>query len=159
MCSLFNPLIPPQQLTEIPEKERNVLELFGVLFRRMKNTPLWNGINIENGHVRKIFLYYPAQEKFGLPTPRKKIGDHVYYWLKHDHPKEFKGIPENIGDLEYLEHIKFEFDIFNTLPESLGKLKYLKSLNLCRCNLTKLPESIGNLKNLTRLNLEKDNNC
>jgi Leucine-rich repeat (LRR) protein len=145
--------IHPQQLSEIPKKERNVLESFGFLLRHPPDTRLLNGINIENGHVRKIFHYFNPQEEYNSDDPNNKIGENVYFLSKPKNSEEFKGILENIRDLEYLEHIKFESVILNTLPKSIGELKNLKTLNFRRCNITVLPESLRNLMNLTEFNL------
>jgi Leucine-rich repeat (LRR) protein len=69
---------------------------------------------------------------------------------------QLEHLPENIGDLIYLQTLKFNGNRLTTLPESIGNLKQLSTLSLNGHRLTNLPESIGNLINLTHLNLNGD---
>ena len=66
-------------------------------------------------------------------------------------------LPQNIGNLKYIESLDLERNLLKTLPESLGDLKQLRSLALSRNVLINLPESIGNLKNLEWLSLHHNN--
>ncbi len=63
-------------------------------------------------------------------------------------------IPEEIGDLIYLESVRLSYNNLTTLPESFGNLVNLKSLELEHNQLTSLPESFGNLSNLEELSIQ-----
>ena len=62
-------------------------------------------------------------------------------------------LPENIGDLIYLEEFDIGFCQVKRIPESIGNLINLEVLYLNDNDLTSLPESIGNLTNLKKLSL------
>ena len=117
-------------ILKISGKEKRIIESFG--FKIDISSPL--GYSIKNDHVSDLMIRFP-----------------------HSHPKNFQGIPENIGDLSRLEHICFRFDIFDTIPESFGNLKNLKSLDIIQCNVSCLPESFGGLENLTTVRMFGNN--
>ena len=62
-------------------------------------------------------------------------------------------IPEQIGELKYLEELNLTHNFFRELPESIGSFESLKKLDLFFNRIEKLPESIGMLKSLKYLDL------
>lgn len=64
-----------------------------------------------------------------------------------------KKLPENIGELQELEHIGVSLTQMESLPESIGELKNLKYLNASSTKITAIPESIGDCENLIILDL------
>lgn len=62
-------------------------------------------------------------------------------------------LPEDIGDLQELEHIVVSLTQMERLPESIGELKKLKYLGASSTNITAVPESIGNCESLVILDL------
>ncbi|CAM6128893.1 unnamed protein product [Calypogeia fissa] len=68
----------------------------------------------------------------------------------------FRSLPESIGQLEGLTHLKFRMcGELETLPESFGRLKMLSHLEFEYCGrLNALPESFGSLEALSSLKLD-----
>ncbi len=64
-----------------------------------------------------------------------------------------KKLPDNIGELQELEHINIALTAMESLPESIGELKKLKYLDASSTNITTVPESIGNCESLVFLDL------
>jgi leucine-rich repeat protein SHOC2 len=62
-------------------------------------------------------------------------------------------LPESIGNLVNLKHLKLQDNKLEKIPDSLGNLSSLNKLELQDNNLNTLPESFGNLANLIVLNL------
>ena len=62
-------------------------------------------------------------------------------------------IPDNIGDLNYVEYLFLSSNQFSILPEGIGDLSSLKFLFLSHNQFSILPESIGSLSNLETLYL------
>ena len=63
-------------------------------------------------------------------------------------------LPESIGNLTNLEHLKIYHGKLTSIPESIGNLKQLKTLDLYSCgHLKALPESIGELEALESLDI------
>lgn len=67
--------------------------------------------------------------------------------------RELEQLPENIGELEYLEVLKLSFNQLKDLPESFGSLKNLQELDLGFNQFTELPEVVGELGKLQTLQL------
>lgn len=63
-------------------------------------------------------------------------------------------VPESIGNLKDLKWLYLQNNALTELPESIGELESLKILNVAKNDLTALPESIRNLKNLNKLVLK-----
>jgi internalin A len=62
-------------------------------------------------------------------------------------------LPEEIGELVWLEDLYLAGNLLTRLPESLGRLDRLRGLDLADNQLSVLPTSIGRLKRLERLSL------
>ncbi|KAI3773415.1 hypothetical protein L1987_47942 [Smallanthus sonchifolius] len=64
-------------------------------------------------------------------------------------------LPEDIGQLEFLEKLDLTYSKVKHLPNSICMLKHLKTLLLRECKvLDKLPEDLGQLESLEELNLK-----
>mmetsp|Transcript_649 Transcript_649/g.952 ORF Transcript_649/g.952 Transcript_649/m.952 type:complete len:956 (-) Transcript_649:293-3160(-) len=66
---------------------------------------------------------------------------------------KLQSVPDNIGNLKYLESLDLRNNSITFLPSSLCKPKWLKVLDLQNNNLMSLPIDIGSLVSLQILNL------
>ncbi|KAF5808308.1 putative P-loop containing nucleoside triphosphate hydrolase, leucine-rich repeat domain superfamily [Helianthus annuus] len=62
-------------------------------------------------------------------------------------------LPEDIGQLEYLEVLDLTRSKIKHLPDSICKLKHLRVLILDGCKVCKLPEDVGQIDSLHTLDL------
>ncbi len=69
---------------------------------------------------------------------------------------DLRKLPENIGELQELEHIDVSLTAIESLPESIGELKNLKYLAASTTKITAVPESIGNCESLVFLDLHSN---
>ena len=60
-------------------------------------------------------------------------------------------LPENIGELKFLQKLDVRFNQLTSLPESVCELKSLQKLDVSNNQLRSLPQSIGELKQLKKL--------
>lgn len=65
-------------------------------------------------------------------------------------------LPESLGQLTQLRHLRLFDNALTTLPEWIGQLTQLQRLNLTRNRLTSLPESLRRLKMLEELYLHNN---
>ena len=68
----------------------------------------------------------------------------------------FKDLPNNFGNLIYLQELDLSSCELKNLPNSFGNLRSLRILDLYNNNLVSLPDTFGNLKMLEILNLENN---
>ena len=67
--------------------------------------------------------------------------------------KKLQQLPENFGNLSWLEEVAIFNNLLETIPESFGNLVSLKYLNLVSNRLRMLPNALGRLTNLEILYL------
>lgn len=94
-----------------------------------------------------IFNYETAENQSGFKVKNKHV---VYLSLSS---RKIKTIPEEIGDLSYLQYIDLSYNEIERIPDSVGKLKELRSLNLDKNKIEHLPETLEELKYLESLSL------
>jgi len=70
-----------------------------------------------------------------------------------DNEDEFQKIPDEIGQLEFLEQLDLSESSIDELPQSISNLTRLIELDLSNSSLRELPDEIGDLQNLVRLDL------
>lgn len=152
-----------------------------------------DGVDVRREFNNNNFLYITdlTSELNALEALYKALGGDNWAnntnWCSDKHPSEWYGIecvdghisfismennnlkgvlPEEIGDLKYLQTLYFPSTyspirnvITGPLPESIGKLTNLTHLNLIQNRISgKIPASIGNLKKLQTLNIKGDQN-
>ncbi|KAJ0579552.1 putative TIR domain, P-loop containing nucleoside triphosphate hydrolase [Helianthus annuus] len=71
-------------------------------------------------------------------------------WL---HGCGIKELPEDIGQLEWLEKLDLSYSKVKHLPDSICNLKKLETLILDRCEVHQLPDNFGQIESLTILSL------
>ena len=90
-----------------------------------------------------------------------EISPRSRYYVKNGHViklritgiKKLTSLPENIGNLKYLQELDLGWNELIYLPESFGNLVKVQKLYLWGNKLTSLSESFGNLVNLQELDL------
>jgi hypothetical protein len=65
-------------------------------------------------------------------------------------------LPESIGKLRALQHLRVDSNQLTALPESIGQLAALQELYASKNQLTALPESIGQLAALQHLHVDSN---
>ena len=83
---------------------------------------------------------------------------HIHDERKHSYELDLSRanitkVPEEIGDMVYLEGLTLSENRIESLPETIGLLSNLKSLYLFHNRLTSLPESLYDMKQLQWLGL------
>ncbi len=96
--------------------------------------------------------------KSGLPEMviPEEIGELIYLETIWFYQNNIGTLPESFGNLVNLNELKLEYGGLTSLPESFGNLSSLETLSLHNNNLTSLPESFGNLHKLITLNLKEN---
>lgn len=65
-------------------------------------------------------------------------------------------LPDSLGQLVNLEHLRINSEGLTTLPDSLGQLAKLRTLCVLDSQLTELPEGVGYLESLEELYLTRN---
>ena len=124
-------------------------------FRKRMKKGGWGDWQIdENGN-----RYDPDVNEYVVNPESKKFPDNIpleteFLTFWSENPDININIPESIGNLTNLRHLRLSKLNARNLPNSIGNLTNLTMLNLSNNSLSRLPESIGNLTNLIDLNLE-----
>ncbi|QEE15827.1 leucine-rich repeat domain-containing protein [Promethearchaeum syntrophicum] len=87
------------------------------------------------------------------PRPRYYVKNGQIIKLRITGIKNLISLPENIGNLVYLQELDLGWNQLLNLPESFGNLVKVRKLQLWGNKLTSLPESFRNLVNLQHLDL------
>ena len=101
-----------------------------------------------NDYLRSLDL---SESEFSFLPYSKRL-----QWLERlnlEWAKEFKALPEEVGNLRSLEVLNLRGSGIQRIPSSIGKLQCLKDLSLKDTIVSDLPEEIGNLGSLEILQL------
>nr|WP_147664666.1 leucine-rich repeat domain-containing protein [Candidatus Prometheoarchaeum syntrophicum]QEE17782.1 Leucine Rich repeats (2 copies) [Candidatus Prometheoarchaeum syntrophicum] len=90
-------------------------------------------------------------DQFNNPRFSIEDGHITEFEVMHSNIEE---LPENFGNLRYLQNLNLCNNHLKTLPESIGKLTELKYLFLSRNYLSHLPDTFQNLQNVIVLHLD-----
>ena len=72
--------------------------------------------------------------------------------LKLDH-NSIRSIPDNLGDLKWLESLSCTDNKLDSLPSAIGRLQHLKTLDAHNNNLNDLPQALWDCGNLRQINV------
>ncbi len=95
--------------------------------------------------------------KYSEQNTIRHSGGHVVQIRISSVSRRFKELPEEIGNLPYLEMLIITGTQLESLPESIGNLTNLTFLSLERNKLKELPDAIKNFTKLNFLKLESNN--
>lgn len=133
-------------ISEIPESIYKLKKLKFLLIENCENIlniPVLP-VNIEELYISDIPIEELPQNLYEL----KKLKKLELSYLT------INELSESIENFKYLESLNLsDCENFESLPNNIGNLTFLDQLNLSHTNLLELPESICNLKRLTSLNL------
>lgn len=105
----------------------------------------------KNGHV--IGIYIIGGEVDRIKIIPNQIGNLTYLEELDLSSNQIRKLPESIGNLSALKKLKLRLNEIQSIPLSIGKLKSLKRLDLSCNQIHEIPESIGSLSSLKYLDL------
>ncbi|MEJ2248423.1 MAG: leucine-rich repeat protein [Candidatus Lokiarchaeota archaeon] len=113
--------------------------------------------DIANGKIISLRLSFPANYGEGIPRCFGNFPN-LEKLILSIRDKTIRSIPDSIGNLSTLRHLRLVNFLIKTLPETLGKLKNLEFLDIYKTQLSELPQSIGNLSNLKKIRIQECSN-
>ncbi len=127
------------EVTEIPQDE---CEALVILFKQLKNYSWKTYYNWLNTPTPCAWVHVSCTENHvtGLFIQSRESGT----------------LSAEIGNLTYLESLRFLWFDLSELPPEIGRLTNLTDLDLSSSSLTSLPPEIGNLTNLINLDLSSN---
>ncbi|XP_037735990.1 E3 ubiquitin-protein ligase LRSAM1 isoform X3 [Chelonia mydas] len=72
------------------------------------------------------------------------------------HDNQLTSLPDDIGQLTYLQVLNFERNLLKVLPRSIGDLAQLQTLNVKGNKLKELPATLGDLRSLRTLDVSEN---
>lgn len=72
------------------------------------------------------------------------------------HDNQLTSLPDDIGQLTYLQVLNIERNLLKSLPRSIGDLAQLQTLNVKGNKLKELPSTLGDLRSLRTLDISEN---
>ena len=110
-------------------------------------------INELEQHLKETIGFARYEEELGLMVRNRHV---VYLSLRIEDNKNFKEIPEEIGELPYLGYLDVSHHAIQAVPKFIGNLKRLRILKLSCNKIATVAEEIGKLVLLESFDLNNN---